>query len=197
MPNLLDLICADTRLISHRSDHEEVNRRRMTMSNVISLEQHRKQKSEQPELQVKSSGAPKRINALRAAGFVLLLPTIAMLFFVGYQAARLGILSDTLVVGILFALAGYLAAGATLVRAGGRRATAELSAIQRRTSVKTNAAKPSDEEVLHSPVVLEFPTAYAATGGLISIRCARCASRFIATRTDLSCPTCGTASLAG
>jgi hypothetical protein len=163
----------------------------MSMSNVISLEERRRQKAQQQEPAApKASGG----NVLAAAGFVLAVPSLAFLGFVLYQAIRLQVLGDTFVVVLVAATAGYLAVGATLLRFGRRFATMLHGAREEETTDVVLDAEDDEDE--HSSTILEFPTPNPVHR-MISIRCASCASRYLAPVTDLSCPSCGRGAMAG
>ena len=166
----------------------------MTMSNVIDLEQRRKQRDLQPGSDSESrQGVRHRANAFNAIGVMLLVPSAALLSFVTYQAVRLQLMGDVFVIGLVIALAAYLFVGYTLVRFGSRPALVLSQGVSEHGTKEILQA----ENIERSSRVLEFPTANAVTGGLISIRCGSCASRYLATRTDLACPTCGRSALAG
>ena len=98
----------------------------MTMSNVIDLEQRRKQRDlQQPGSDSESrQGVRRRANAFSASGVMLLVPSAALLSFVTYQAVRLQLMGDVFVIGLVIALAAYLCVGYTLVRFGTRPALA-------------------------------------------------------------------------
>ena len=163
----------------------------MSMSNVIDLEERRRQRARVQEPQ-QTEESVRGANILAAAGFVLAVPSLAFLGFVAYQAIRLQILGDTFVIALVAAIGGYLAVGATLMRFGSRRAAVSHRAREEKT---TEVVPESDEDEDNSKI-LEFP-APSPIGPLISMRCASCASRYMAPVTDLACPSCGRGAMAG
>lgn len=163
----------------------------MSMSNVIDLEERRRQKAHLQEPQP-AKESPRGGNVIAAAGFVLAVPSIAFLGFVAYQAIRLQILGDTFVLALVVAIGGYLAVGATLIRFGGRLASFLDGAREEETTDIVLEANEDED----SSTILQLPTP-SPVGRMISIRCASCASRYLAPVTDLTCPSCGRGAMAG
>jgi hypothetical protein len=158
----------------------------MSMSNVIDLDERRKQKENR-----RGTDAPRARNLIAGTGFTLLVPAAALVCFVAYQSIRLQILGDTFVIALLLALGAYVSVGAALVRFG-RRLNAAPAPVTRDEAehLELNAEEGA-------PDIIEFPRLNPAARGLISIRCPRCAERYLARPGDLTCSSCGRTALAG